>query len=172
MPRAKQPPKHRQCGVQSATERLYEQDPNLRGRHRRIEDECQNLIAKGYAQRVWRKLSTIPVIVHVVSKTDEEDISDEQVESQIDVLNQDYRGKNADRSKVPDAWSSLVADPNIQFALAKKDPKGKPTTGITRVQTTRDSSPPPAGRFDASCPGAHRPAGAGTESDAASCRGS
>jgi len=53
-PVKKQPPKHRQCGVQAATERLYEQDPNLRGRHRRIEDECQNLIAKGYAQRVWR----------------------------------------------------------------------------------------------------------------------
>ena len=101
MPPAKQPPKHRQCGVQSATERLYEQDPNLRGRHRRIEDECQNLIAKGYAQRVWRKLSTIQVIVHVVSKTDEEDISDEQIESQIEVLNQDYRKTNADAEQGP-----------------------------------------------------------------------
>ena len=117
-PVKKQPPKHRQCGVQSATERLYEQDPNLRGRHRRIEDECQNLIAKGYAQRVWRKLSTIQVIVHVVSKTEEEDISDEQIESQIEVLNQDYRKTNADAGKVPDPWVSLAADPNITFNLA------------------------------------------------------
>jgi Pregnancy-associated plasma protein-A len=128
MPPAKRPPKHRQCGVQSATERLYEQDPALRGRHRRIEDECQNLIAKGYAQRVWRKLSTIPVIVHVVSKTDEEDISDEQVESQIEVLNQDYRKTNADADKVPDPWKSLAADPNITFDL----------TEITRTTTTVD----------------------------------
>jgi hypothetical protein len=133
------PPKHRQCGVQQVTERLYELDPNLRGRHQRIEDECRRSIAKGEAQRVWRKLITIQVVVHVVAKTDEENISDEQIESQIEVLNQDYRGTNADRSKVPDVWAGLAADPNLQFALATKDPKGKPTNGITRVQTTRDS---------------------------------
>jgi hypothetical protein len=133
------PPQHRQCGVQQVTERLYELDPNLRGRHRRIEDECRRSIEKGEAQRVWRKLVTIQVVVHVVAKTEEEDISDEQIDRQIEVLNQDYRGTNPDRSKVPDPWTSLVADPNIQFALATKDPRGKPTNGITRVQTTRDS---------------------------------
>lgn len=133
------PPKHRQCGAQQVNERLYELDPALRGRHQRIEDECRRSIEKGEAQRVWRKLVTIQVVVHVVAKTDEENISDEQIASQIDVLNQDYRATNADHSKIPDAWTSLAADPNIQFALATKDPKGKPTNGITRVQTTRDS---------------------------------
>jgi hypothetical protein len=133
------PPKHRQCGVQQVTERLYELDPKLRGRHQRIEDECRRSIEKGEAQRVWRKLITIQCVVHVVHKTDEENISDEQIQSQIDVLNADYRGTNADRSKIPDPWTSLAADPNIAFALATKDPKGKATNGITRVQTTRDS---------------------------------
>jgi hypothetical protein len=133
------PPKHRKCGAQQVNERLYEMDPALRGRHRRIEDECRRSIEKGEAQRVWRRLVTIQVVVHVVHKTDEENISDEQVASQIDVLNQDYRGANADRSKVPAPWTSLTADPNIAFALAKKDPKGKATNGITRVQTTVDS---------------------------------
>ena len=88
---------------------------------------------------MWRKLVTIQCVVHVVHKTDEENISDEQIQSQIDVLNADYHGTNADRSKIPDPWTSLAADPNITFALAKKDPKGKATNGITRVQTTRDS---------------------------------
>src|SRR5215210_569057 len=133
------PPKHRQCGAMQVTERLYELDPKLRDRHRRIEDDCRRSIEKGEAQRVWRKLVTIQVVVHVVHKTDEENISDAQVKSQIDVLNKDYRGTNPDRGKVPDVWKGLAADPNIQFALAKKDHKGKATTGITRVQTTRDS---------------------------------
>ena len=133
------PPKHRQCGVQQVNERLYELDPKLRGRHQRIEDECRRSIEKGEAQRVWRKLVTIQCVVHVVHKTDEENISDEQIQSQFDVLNADYRGTNADRSKIPDPWTSLAADANITFALATKDPKGKATNGITRVQTTRDS---------------------------------
>jgi hypothetical protein len=32
----------------------------------------------------------------------------------------------------------LAGNPNIQFVLAKKDPSGKATSGITRTQTTRD----------------------------------
>ena len=130
---------HRQCGAQQVNERLSELDPKLRDRQLRIEDECRRSIEKGEAQRVWRKLITIQCVVHVVAKTDEENITDAQIESQIEVLNQDYRGTNSDRSSVPDPWTSLTADPNIQFALAKKDPKGKATNGITRVQTTRDS---------------------------------
>ena len=133
------PPKHRQCGAQQVNERLYELDPKLRVRQQRIEDDCRRSIEKGEAQRVWRKLVTIQCVVHVVAKTDEENISDAQIESQIAVLNQDYRGTNPDRSNVPDPWSSLAADPNIEFALATKDPKGGATNGITRVQTTRDS---------------------------------
>ena len=122
-------PKHRQCGVQQVNERLTEQDPRLREKQLRIEHECQRSIEKGEAQRVWRKLVTLPVVVHVVYKTDEENISDAQIESQIAVLNADYRGTNPDRENVPDPWTSLTADPNVQFELAE----------VTRTETERDS---------------------------------
>jgi hypothetical protein len=85
---------------------------------------------------VARKLIKIPVVVHVVHRTDRENISDAQVNSQIAVLNKDFRAKNSDTSKVPKAWKSLVADANIEFVLAKKDPKGKKTSGITRMATS------------------------------------
>ena len=115
--------------MQQVNERLIEQVPALRAKQRRIEHECQRSIEKGEAQRVWRKLITLPVIVHVVYKTDEENISDEQVQSQIDVLNADYSATNADKDKVPEPWTSLAADPNIQFELKE----------ITRTETERDS---------------------------------
>src|SRR5215218_8934770 len=133
------PPKHRQCGAQQVNERLTELDPKLRQRQHRLEQASVRAIEQGTAQRVWRRLITLPVVVHVVYKRKEENISDAQVKSQIDVLNKDYRGTNTDRSKVPDPWKSLVADPNIQFKLATKDPKGKGTSGITRTKTARDS---------------------------------
>jgi hypothetical protein len=88
--------------------------------------------------RVAAKLVTIPVVVHVVHRAAEENISDTQIKSQIDVLNRDFRAKNADKSKVPAVWKSLVADAKIEFALATKDPAGKRTTGITRTATTVD----------------------------------
>src|SRR5687767_6571744 len=38
----------------------------------------------------------IPVVVHILYKNDWENVSDEQVYSQIEALNRDFRKKNAD----------------------------------------------------------------------------
>jgi hypothetical protein len=120
-------------------ERLCEMDYGLRERQNRIEQQIRRSVESGEAERVMRQLITIPVVVHVVSKREEENISDAQVESQIDVLNRDYRLENGDKSSIPDAWKGLAFDPKIEFALATKDSKGKKTTGITRTQTPRES---------------------------------
>jgi hypothetical protein len=84
-----------------------------------------------------KKIVKIPVVVHVVYASEVENISDAQVKSQIDVLNKDYRKKNADISKIPAPFKSLATDARIEFALATRHPNGSPTTGITRTHTTR-----------------------------------
>ena len=81
---------------------------------------------------------TIPVVVHVVWKTSEQNISDAQINSQIDVLNKDYRRTNIDIINTPNIWESVAADCEIEFCLAKTDPIGQPTSGIERIQTTID----------------------------------
>ncbi|MBE2316158.1 zinc metalloprotease [Solirubrobacter sp. CPCC 204708] len=60
---------------------------------------------------------TLQTVVHVVYNRDEENISDAQIESQLAVLNRDFRARNEDRTQVPDVWTSLVADPLIEFEL-------------------------------------------------------
>ena len=132
-------PKRRQCGTQQVNERLCEQFYGLRERQNRIEERIRRSIVTGEAQRVTRLLITIPVVVHVVYKTDAENISDVQVASQIDALNRDYRLQNDDKSAIPGVWQGLATDVNVEFALATKDPAGKKSTGITRTKTTRDS---------------------------------
>jgi Pregnancy-associated plasma protein-A len=133
------PPKRRQCGTMIVHEKLSEQFATYRKNQERIEQGIRRNIANGEAERLLRKLITIPVVVHVVYKKQRENISDAQVKSEIAVLNKDFRATNGDKSKVPPVWKGLVADANIQFALATKDPQGKPTNGITRRQTTKDS---------------------------------
>ncbi len=81
---------------------------------------------------------TIPVVVHIVHNTKEEDIGDSQVFSQLQVLNDDYRKKNTDSSLVPTPWKHLAADAKIEFRLDKYDPDGKPSNGITRTKTNTD----------------------------------
>jgi hypothetical protein len=133
------PPKRRQCATMVVHERLSEQFASYRKNQDRIEQAIQRSIATGLAEKTARKLITIPTVVHIVYKKPEENISDAQVQSQIRVLNKDYRAKNTDKSKAPAVWSGLVADAKVQFRLAQKDPAGKTTNGITRTQTTQNS---------------------------------
>jgi hypothetical protein len=134
-----QAPSRRTCAQMVVHELLVETQPEYRERRIKAEAQTRESIDSGQALRVTAKLVTLSVVVHVVHQTPEQDISDAQVKSQIDVLNRDYRAKNTDIRKVPPVWKSLVLDANIQFALATKDPAGNPTSGITRTATTVDA---------------------------------
>ncbi len=86
-----------------------------------------------------RKMSSvirIPVVVHVIHNGQEvgigSNIADEQVLSQIEVLNQDFRRK----VNTPGYNENPVgADAEIEFCLAQRTPDGDPTNGIDRVNT-------------------------------------
>jgi hypothetical protein len=79
---------------------------------------------------------TIPVVVHVVYRGKQDNITDEQIQSQINILNKDYRKMNSDITKVPGPFKSRVGDARIEFQLACRDPSGNSTNGITRTHTT------------------------------------
>ena len=79
---------------------------------------------------------TIPVVVHVLYNNAQQNISDAQIRSQLDVLNRDYRGTNADRSQTPAYFAGFAADCGFQFRLAGTDPNGLATNGIVRRGTS------------------------------------
>lgn len=132
-------PRRRQCAAMQEYERLLEEQPSFRTNQQRAEEFTARAVTSGEADRVARRVITIPTVVHVLYKKPAENISKSQVESQMTALNQDFRGTNPDISAVPDAWKGLVADPKIKFRLATKDPNGERTDGIVRVQTDRTS---------------------------------
>jgi len=78
---------------------------------------------------------TIPVVIHVLYNYNQQNISNQQVLSQITVLNKDYRRQNADAANTPDVFKNVAADTKIVFCLAKVDPQGNYTTGIIHKYT-------------------------------------
>jgi len=78
---------------------------------------------------------TIPVVVHIVYNSPSQNITDAQVQSQIAVLNRDYRKRNPDTVRIPSYYKDLAADCGIRYILANVDTNGKSTTGIVRRQT-------------------------------------
>ena len=85
-----------------------------------------------------RSIITIPVVVHLLYNqlVPRTLISDWQITSQIDALNEDYRRFNADKFSTPDLFDTIGADCEIEFCLAKRDPNGNLTNGIIRKQTS------------------------------------
>jgi Pregnancy-associated plasma protein-A/Secretion system C-terminal sorting domain len=83
----------------------------------------------------------IPVVFHVVYQVShpEENISDDQIISQIEALNRDYGFHNTDTLLSSHPFYPRAAKTGIQFCLAKTDPWGLPTSGITRDTTSTES---------------------------------
>lgn len=89
-------------------------------------------------QRSSNQVIIIPVVFHVIHDGDavgvNENISDLQIFSQIDALNQDYRKK----INTPGYNTNPVgADMEIEFRLARRDVNGNLTTGINRYNKGR-----------------------------------
>ncbi|MEM6524611.1 MAG: choice-of-anchor J domain-containing protein [Bacteroidota bacterium] len=66
-------------------------------------------------------------------------ISEAQIISQIDVLNEDFRRMNADAANTPTIFQPVASDTEIEFELAQRDPEGLATTGINRVNGGKSS---------------------------------
>src|SRR5688572_12031592 len=110
-------------------------NPGLAEKIREIEAFTkQNLSATG---RIEGTVIKIPVVVHILyhDPSDKNKISNERVQSQIDVLNKCFRRLNADSAMTPGVFKPLAADCEIEFKLAISDPKNRSTTGIIRKYT-------------------------------------
>lgn len=77
----------------------------------------------------------IPVVFHIIHDNGPENISDEQVEDAVRILNDDFNKLNDDWDDVQSEFLAIVADVGITFRLAQKDPDGNCTSGITRTQS-------------------------------------
>jgi hypothetical protein len=132
---AAKPPRQRTCGAMQQHFHLLETFPPFRANMLALEHATQSRLRSAAVARTAPY--KITVVVHVVHNrsTPSEKISVAQVNSEIAVLNRDYRASNPDKSKTPAVFSGLVADPMIEFALATKDPDGRATNGITYTET-------------------------------------
>ena len=117
--------------------------------HRRLLSRFHSMHRPGMKSRTWRcampttrscpaaRRNSRPVVcLHVVWNTPQQNISDRQINSQIDVLNRDFRRTNPDVNNTPAPFLPLTADARVEFFLANVDPNGAPSTGINRRQTT------------------------------------
>jgi Pregnancy-associated plasma protein-A len=118
---------HRSCGAMAAHMMLLEKFPSFRVSQMRLED-ATNRRRDETVDIKKLKLVKIKTVVHVVYKTDDQNISQQQIQSQFTAMNRDFRATNPDKSQTPSSWQGLVTDSRLQFKLVK----------VTRTKTNKD----------------------------------
>ena len=125
------------CGVVEYMEQQIQNDPGISVKMQEIEKHTK---AHVHGEKSISGVITIPVVFHLVYNpaSSTQNISDAQILSQLDVLNEDFRRMNADAANTPEDFLGVASDVEIEFCLATVDPFGNPTTGITRTETVRN----------------------------------
>ncbi len=126
----------RTCGTVEYMESLYQQDPSYKERMLEMEKYVEKYTKEHSQKNGDLTVITIPVVVHVVWNTAVQNISDDQILSQIDIMNKDFRRLNSDTINTPAPWKPIGADCQIDFKMARRDQNNNPTLGITRTQTS------------------------------------
>ena len=116
----------RGCASQEVLTAQLAADPTLAVRMNQIEAFTQKAMLTG---RLVNGKIEIPVVVNVLYRTAAENISDAQIQSQIDVLNEDFNAANSDFTSVPALFSGVATNVGITFILE----------GINRKATTKTS---------------------------------
>lgn len=131
----------RVCATMEHLEAMLQEDPGMAERMQQIEAFTNSVLTNNTAERAVEGVITIPVVVHVLYNVNQpqQNISDAQIQSQLDVLNEDFRRLNADASNTLAQFVGVAADFEIEFCLASQDPNGNPTTGIERRSSTRST---------------------------------
>ena len=86
----------------------------------------------------------IPVVIHVIHNFGSENVTDDQINDALELLNNNINGQDDDFiSRTPDVFAAVVGRPNLEFRLATIDPSGFPTSGVNRVQSEMTTVPNP-----------------------------
>ena len=131
----------RHCGTPAHNRRLVASDPGYKSRRLSIQQFNRALrqgesLQPGFVETLGTGSFSIPIVFHVVYHTAEQNIRDDQIDSQVSVLNADFNAANADLANLPAVFKPLVGNAKIGFYRATRDPRGLATNGVTRTQTT------------------------------------
>jgi hypothetical protein len=106
----------RGCASQEVLAEQLAADPSLAIRMNQIEAFTKKAMSSSNFRIVNGKI-VIPVVVNVLYRTTAENISNTQIQSQIDVLNKDFTATNSDFNSTPAIFAGVAANVDITFEL-------------------------------------------------------
>ncbi len=125
------------CATPEMNRKVLENDPQARQRRAELAEFVQQYIQN---QPKDEQIYIIPVVFHVVHNYGSENISYDQIADGVRIMTEDFRLQNPDTSQIIDEFKQIAGDAKIEFRLAKIDPWGNCTNGVTRTQSYETSN--------------------------------
>ncbi|HEY5371304.1 MAG TPA: M43 family zinc metalloprotease, partial [Hanamia sp.] len=127
------------CATEQRVQMLFKKFPERKLLAEKLAREILSNKALRKAARL-QSIVYLPVVFHIVLPNPYA-ITEAVVQSQIDALNTDFSGLNADSTNIPDAFKPLRGHSQIRFVLAKRTPSGTLTNGIERIVSGTTGNP-------------------------------
>lgn len=129
-----------QCETFNYNQELYQNGVHPEDYYKHIRSQIEELQTNAKTTTHNKVITyTIPVVFHIIHNYGIENIPDSIIEDQMHVLNEDFQRLNADTVDTRSIFAGVAADCEIEFKLAKIDPEGNCTNGVTRTQSRTGS---------------------------------
>ena len=125
---------HKPCGSADVNNEEIAKDPAKAELQQKLHREALEY-TETYDENNRGGLRVIPVVIHVMHDGGDENIPKEQVLNAIEIINEDFQLLNADQDMIVEEFDFMKANTGVEFRLAKLDPDGNCTEGITRTKT-------------------------------------
>lgn len=113
---------HLDCATDKFVSKL-QNDTKIQKRIKRIEKATKNYINNIKSNKIKSKrflldedtIINIPIVWHILYFSNDENLSETQLESQISILNKDFTAINNDIDDVPNEWTDIIGNFQINF---------------------------------------------------------
>lgn len=120
----------RKCAADEVLQEQLKADPSLRNRMEQVEEFTRRVVENPKSYRILADGTIeIPVVVNVLYRTAAQNVSAAQIQTQIDVLNNDFSATNADYNLTSTYNSVKSGDIRVRFVL----------DGVNRKSTNKKS---------------------------------
>ncbi len=128
---------HLPCGSTQAWNEMVTRHPEAQQAHDALDQWTRQYLENAAARGVADDDSVliIPMVVHVMHNFGAENVSQAQVEDAVRVINEDYAKRSRDVGQISATFAPIAARVRFEFRLARIDPQGNCTIGVTRTVT-------------------------------------
>lgn len=124
------------CLTDEVNQAFFEMHPEFQSQILQLQQVFEDECLQQNGSSVERAVKIVPVVFHVIHNYGSENISNAQIANALHLMNLDFNKMQPDTTAIIPLFKPIIGNTQFEFRLARKDPQGNCTNGITRTVST------------------------------------